>query len=329
MFKKRSSAASTAASTRRPGQALETLAGNSGRKKDSERAEDDAAQLSDSSQGSDDSSSPSSCLPRPAKRRRRTGDVDDGALPSPSAPSLEPTLVTVSSTRSALPDNSSHSHRFARFAPKTEPPPPPTAATASPTLSLSTSTVPSPSRFGPQKASGYARAISRIDFQPDICKDWMECGSCGYGDSCKFLHDRLDYKQSWQIDKEWEETQKKEALRKKEERERRERGETVEGGEGRKPQLPFACFLCRQPFTRPVVTQCGHYFDEHCALRRFATSSRCAICGKETQGSFSTATELLPTQAQGKAGEGQWRQRREEAEAEAEAQVESDSDSVR
>ena len=25
-----------------------------------------------------------------------------------------------------------------------------------------------------------------------------------FGDSCKFLHDRGDYKQGWQLDREWE-----------------------------------------------------------------------------------------------------------------------------
>lgn len=28
-------------------------------------------------------------------------------------------------------------------------------------------------------------------------------------DTCKFLHDRSDYKSGWQIDKEWEEAQRK------------------------------------------------------------------------------------------------------------------------
>jgi hypothetical protein len=26
------------------------------------------------------------------------------------------------------------------------------------------------------------------------CKDYKETGRCGYGDSCKFMHDRGDYK---------------------------------------------------------------------------------------------------------------------------------------
>ena len=219
----------------------------------------------------------------------------------------------MASSRSALPDTSSHSYRHVLFAPKHEP----TAAPSKPVLSLpSTSVIPSltlnssalsstSTRFGPQKQSGYARAISRIDYQPDICKDWMECGSCGYGDSCKFLHDRLDYKAGWQVELDWEAQQKKAEAKQREDRERRERGETVVDPSSKaRVQLPFACYLCRRPFTNPVVTACGHYFDERCALTRFAKTSRCAVCGKETHGSFTQATELLRELNKEKAGKG-------------------------
>ncbi len=30
-------------------------------------------------------------------------------------------------------------------------------------------------------------------------------GYCGFGDSCKFLHDRSDYKHGWQLEREWNE----------------------------------------------------------------------------------------------------------------------------
>ncbi len=30
-------------------------------------------------------------------------------------------------------------------------------------------------------------------------------GYCGFGDSCKFLHDRSDYKHGWQLEQEWNE----------------------------------------------------------------------------------------------------------------------------
>lgn len=65
---------------------------------------------------------------------------------------------------------------------------------------------------GPIRAQTWARAISRFDYQPDICKDYKETGFCGYGDSCKFLHDRGDYKSGWQIEKEWAEKEKKRQL---------------------------------------------------------------------------------------------------------------------
>lgn len=59
-------------------------------------------------------------------------------------------------------------------------------------------------RAGPLKGQGNVRITCRMDYQPDVCKDYKETGYCGYGDSCKFLHDRGDYKQGWQIDKEWD-----------------------------------------------------------------------------------------------------------------------------
>lgn len=45
--------------------------------------------------------------------------------------------------------------------------------------------------------------------QPDICKDYKETGFCGYGDNCKFLHDRGDYKSGWQMEREWNDKESK------------------------------------------------------------------------------------------------------------------------
>lgn len=55
--------------------------------------------------------------------------------------------------------------------------------------------------IGPIRAPSFLRATSRFDYQPDICKDYKETGFCGYGDNCKFLHDRGDYKSGWQMEK--------------------------------------------------------------------------------------------------------------------------------
>ncbi len=51
-------------------------------------------------------------------------------------------------------------------------------------------------------------SLRRWDYQPDICKDYKETGYCGFGESCKFLHDRSDYKHGWQIEREQEQAEK-------------------------------------------------------------------------------------------------------------------------
>ena len=60
-------------------------------------------------------------------------------------------------------------------------------------------------RKGPIRAPAHLRATVRWDYQPDICKDYKETGFCGFGDSCKFMHDRSDYKHGWQLEREVEE----------------------------------------------------------------------------------------------------------------------------
>jgi RING finger protein 113A len=54
---------------------------------------------------------------------------------------------------------------------------------------------------GPLRASLHARMSVRFDYQPDVCKDYKETGFCGFGDSCKFVHDRGDYKSGWELDR--------------------------------------------------------------------------------------------------------------------------------
>lgn len=74
------------------------------------------------------------------------------------------------------------------------------------------------------------------------------------------------YVTGWQIESEWDQEEK-------ERKQRLARGEAdPEAGEGASDdsgddELLFACFICREPFTDPVVTQCKHYFCEHCALK--------------------------------------------------------------
>ncbi|KAL5999039.1 hypothetical protein ACLOJK_009989 [Asimina triloba] len=152
---------------------------------------------------------------------------------------------------------------------------------------------------GPLRASSHIRASARFDYQPDICKDYKETGYCGYGDSCKFMHDRGDYKSGWQMEREWEEAEK---LRK------RNLALGIDGdgdgGEGNQSvddeddSLPFACFICRQPFEDPVVTKCKHYFCEHCALKHHARNKKCFVCNQPTLGIFNTAHEIKKKMAE-------------------------------
>jgi len=142
-------------------------------------------------------------------------------------------------------------------------------------------------KAGPIRANIYARAITRMDYQPDICKDYKETGYCGFGDSCKFMHDRGDYKSGWEIDRDWNEEQKQKKLE--------EEIRLKSGGEPQPPleendNTPFACSVCNKAFTDPVKTKCGHFFCAKCALRKCKTE--CAICTTKTGASFATPSKV-------------------------------------
>jgi len=142
---------------------------------------------------------------------------------------------------------------------------------------------------GPARAPVHYRATSLFDYKPDTCKDYRDTGFCGYGDACKFLHDRSDYKSGWQLERDWEAQQQKkthdEALVLMGEAEKKEDEDS----------LPFACLICREawhPASRPVVTKCEHYFCEACALRHFQKTRRCYVCAEQTAGIFNIAKAI-------------------------------------
>ncbi len=56
--------------------------------------------------------------------------------------------------------------------------------------------------------------------------------------------------------------------------------------------VPFACILCKKAYTDPIVTKCGHYFCEGCALLRYRKNPSCAACGAGTGGVFNGAKGL-------------------------------------
>ncbi|KAL9123692.1 MAG: hypothetical protein Q9217_006902 [Psora testacea] len=149
--------------------------------------------------------------------------------------------------------------------------------------------------FGPIKASTNIRTITVTDFAPDVCKDYKQTGFCGFGDNCKFLHAREDYKQGWQLDREWEDVTRG----RKDIRSTRVASADKDNAQEKGYEedvildnIPFVCIICKESYKAPIVTRCGHYFCEPCALRRYRSDPSCAACGLGTKGVFNSANRL-------------------------------------
>ena len=70
-------------------------------------------------------------------------------------------------------------------------------------------------------------------------------------------------------------------------------GADLEDDDDKEEDIPFACLLCREPFTDPIVTLCGHYFCAKCAVARFTKTPKCFACGAKTHGLFNSATKII------------------------------------
>ena len=136
-------------------------------------------------------------------------------------------------------------------------------------------------KLGPIRATQFMRSSVRWDYAPDICKDYKETGFCTFGDSCKFLHDRSDYKHGWELERDWEEGKLKES---------KEDEFLISSEEDDEEDLPFACFICRQDFVDPMKTKCNHYFCEICAINN--CKKTCPVCGAKTNGILTYARDL-------------------------------------
>jgi RING finger protein 113A len=181
-----------------------------------------------------------------------------------------------------------------------------------------------PSRqVGPMKAPTNIRTITVTDYAPDVCKDYKTTGFCGFGDNCKFLHAREDYAQGWKIDRDWETANKG----------KKQKGTIIASADRSKKlgsddeddaddplleKIPFACIICKESYKSPVVTKCGHYFCEKCALTRFRKDPSCAACGASTSGVFNMAKNLQKLLEKKKIREEKRKAKEEKEKAEAE-----------
>merc|ERR1712224_13496 len=98
---------------------------------------------------------------------------------------------------------------------------------------------------GPNKTTFEQNPNCYFDYDPNICKDYKETGFCGYGNSCKFLHDRTDYKTGWQIESEWKDKKRKEIDRLTT---RLNSGSNSDYEIIEKEQIPISCYICRESF---------------------------------------------------------------------------------
>ncbi|KHO00952.1 pre-mRNA splicing factor cwc24 [Metarhizium album ARSEF 1941] len=150
---------------------------------------------------------------------------------------------------------------------------------------------------GPIKAPTNIRTITVTDFAPDVCKDYKKTGFCGFGDNCKYLHSREDYKHGWQLDREWDTVTKgKKSLAgtvvASANRDRSEANDDDDEDDALLQNIPFVCIICEESYKSPIITRCGHYFCEPCALKRFRKDPTCAACGAGTNGVFNSAKRL-------------------------------------
>lgn len=174
--------------------------------------------------------------------------------------------------------------------------------------------------MGPMRVNTTIKAISQVDYAKGICKDYKNTGVCGYGDGCVFMHDRSEYKSSYEIDLEIKKKEnRKLAILKKKGLDIKsqevlnnldlynESGDYIgennidlnnkfkrfkTESEKQKDKASYVCNICNNEFVNPVITICNHIFCESCALQNYNISKLCFVCKKELKGIFNNAEDV-------------------------------------
>jgi RING finger protein 113A len=97
------------------------------------------------------------------------------------------------------------------------------------------------------------------------------------------------------LDKEWENVTKGKKLTggsKVASADRNGEAEHPDDDDAALENIPFACIICKESYKNPIVTRCGHYFCESCALKRYRKDPSCAACRAGTGGVFNVAKGL-------------------------------------
>lgn len=118
-----------------------------------------------------------------------------------------------------------------------------------------------------------------LDYAREVCKDYKDTGFCGFGDSCKFIHDRGEHEQVTKLNAAWEAFRDKKSV-----------SSATSSTDLKTDRI---CGICKVPFTEKITIlsaiPCNHLFCSTCALSSEKTKRRCQVCKAPINGQFKAA----------------------------------------